>query len=111
MVGLRNVSKICLFLYLLFPSSAEQLSDYETTDRLVEIEQEDWIELRDMYRQGWPKKNIATYYLLNNFIGWVKKEPNLKNLYVYSLNDEWGDGTFTVIVSSEKGGRKVKAIL
>ncbi|XP_037032028.1 uncharacterized protein LOC119071268 [Bradysia coprophila] len=89
--------KICLFLYLILLTSAVNLLDYEMTDKLVEIDKNDWVELRDLYRTAWPERNIISYYILDNFIGWVKQEPNFKHLHVYSLNGDWSDGTFIVI--------------
>lgn len=89
--------KICLFLCLLLPmSSTVNLSDY--MDK-VEMNERDWINLRDLYRTEWPKKNIVSYYILDNFISWVKQEPDFKHLHVYSLNGDWRDGTFALIVS------------
>lgn len=69
------------------------------TEKLVSIEKNDWIELRNLYRSDW-QKNILTYYTIDNFIRWVQLEPDYKHLQIYSLNDDWRhDGTFIIIVS------------
>lgn len=77
------------------------LPDYKAENKLVEVYENDWIDLRNLYRAQWPK-NIVTYYILDNFIGWVKQQPGFKHLHVYSLNGDWTDGTFALIVSDNK---------
>lgn len=67
-------------------------------DKICEISPEKWAELRDLFQPDWPK-NIYAYNLLQNYIHWVEKDPNIKNLKVYSLNGDWSDGTFVVVVS------------
>lgn len=68
------------------------------TDKLVEVDRKEWIDLRDLYQQDWPKYMIG-YYTLNNFISWIKQDPDIKNVHLYSLNGDCTDGTFVVIVS------------
>lgn len=64
----------------------------------MEIDRNDWIELRKLYQQDWPRHMIG-YYTLSNFMRWVEQEPDIKNVHIYSLNGDWTDGTFVVIVS------------
>lgn len=76
-----------------------QTEDVES-DKLVEIPQYSLIKLRNMYKVNWPK-NITAYYLIENYMEWLEKVNNMKNLHIYSLNGEWRkDGTFVIIVSS-----------
>jgi sRNA-binding regulator protein Hfq len=65
-------------------------------DKIFEIPPTDWPELRDIYLPEWPK-NIYAYNLLDNYLNWIKRDPKIKNLKVYSLNGDWRDGTFVVI--------------
>lgn len=67
-------------------------------DKICEIPAEKWAELRDLFLPNWPR-NIYAYNLLENYIRWLAKDPNIKNLKMYSLNDDWSDGTFVVVVS------------
>lgn len=69
------------------------------TDKLVEIPVNEWLELRDLYLDNWPE-NMNGYYTMDNFINWVIRKPDIKHLWVYSLNGDWSDGTFIVVVLS-----------
>lgn len=67
-------------------------------DKLVEIASENWPALRDLYDVTDPN----TYYghcTVENYIQWLKKEPLDKDYSVYSLNGEWSDGTYLIVVS------------
>lgn len=68
------------------------------TDQIVEVERENWTNLRNFFLKDWPN-NVVGYYTIDNFIKWTEKEPNTKNLHIYSLNGDWTDGTFAVIVN------------
>ncbi|XP_055375841.1 uncharacterized protein LOC129608383 [Condylostylus longicornis] len=65
-------------------------------DQLVEIEQNDWPILRDLYKIEWPKHHIA-FNIIQNYINWFQKDPNVKYIKVYSLNGDWSDGTFVIV--------------
>lgn len=68
-------------------------------DKLVEVPQYSLIKLRNMFKANWPK-NITAYYLIENYMEWLEKVNNMKNLKIYSLNGDWRkDGTFVIIVS------------
>lgn len=67
-------------------------------EKICEIPVEKWTELRDLFLPDWPK-NIYAFNLLENYINWIKKDPNIKNLKIYSLSGDWSDGTFVVVVS------------
>ena len=67
-------------------------------NKLVEISRSDLPKLQDLYLRDWPE-NIIGFYTLNNFIIWSNIDPNIKNLSFYSLNGEWNDGTFLIVVS------------
>lgn len=66
-------------------------------NRLVEIPVEDWSKLRDLYVDR--KLESNSFWLIQNFINWLNKDPSLKNsLKFYSLNGDWSDGTFIIQV-------------
>lgn len=68
-------------------------------DKICEVPPTQWVELRDMFAADWPR-NIYAYNLLENYLQWRERDPKIKNLKVYSLNGDWSDGTFVVVVSS-----------
>ncbi|XP_037958872.1 uncharacterized protein LOC119688263 [Teleopsis dalmanni] len=54
-------------------------------------------ELRNLYLKEWPN-NCVGYYCLNNFISWLERDPEIKNLHIYTLNNDWrSDGLFLVV--------------
>jgi len=63
---------------------------------LVEIPPRDWNILLDLYSE---KRSEPTgYNTINNFIQWIKKEPDME-LKCFSLDGEWlSDGTFIIMV-------------
>lgn len=74
--------------------------DSHAGDKLVEVPQYSLIKFRNMFKTNWPSHIIA-YYLIENYMEWLEKVNNIKNLKVYSLNGEWRkDGTFVIIVST-----------
>lgn len=67
-------------------------------DKLVEIPQYSLIKLRNLFKANWPA-HISAYYLIDNYMTWLERVNNIKNLKIYSLNGEWRkDGTFVIIV-------------
>ncbi|XP_037709140.1 uncharacterized protein LOC119546722 isoform X2 [Drosophila subpulchrella] len=63
---------------------------------LIEIPRSDWTRLRDLYvnKDTDPHGHLC----INNFIKWVKKDPDLKVTFL-SLNGDWqNDGTFVLTV-------------
>lgn len=70
------------------------------TNFLVEIPVEDWAELRDMYTDNWPS-NYSTYFAIDNGIRLKMQDPVMykKEIQIYSLNGDWNDGTFIMVVS------------
>lgn len=71
----------------------------EVEDKLVEVPQYSLIKLRNLYKANWPK-HITAYYLIENYMEWLEKVNNIKNLKIYCLNGDWRkDGTFVIIVS------------
>uniref|UniRef100_A0A182MZ90 N-acetyltransferase domain-containing protein n=1 Tax=Anopheles dirus TaxID=7168 RepID=A0A182MZ90_9DIPT len=74
----------------LSPSAMEE-------DRLVEIPRCDWGEWRDLYKQDWPRHELA-YNTVQNYIDWSKRDTKIKDLALYSLNGTWREnGTFVII--------------
>lgn len=67
-------------------------------DILVEIPSEDWCKLRDLYSVDDPKTYLA-HCTVDNYIRYLEREPNGKDWHIYSLNGDWSDGTYILIVS------------
>lgn len=75
-------------------SVCERLKMFE---KLVEIERENWLKLRDLYSAQDPNTFLG-YCSVDNYIRWFEKDPNIQNVVFYCLNDDWSDGTFVAIV-------------
>ncbi|XP_050082228.1 uncharacterized protein LOC126569291 [Anopheles aquasalis] len=67
-------------------------------DVLVPIPPGAWKQLRDLYRQDWPRHEIA-YHTVHNYIYWTEHDPHItRTLIVYSLNGSWWqNGTYIII--------------
>lgn len=70
-------------------------------DRLVKVPRADWPTLRDLYRHEWPK-HFQGYQNVNAFIRWTRQRPDITDLNLYSLNGDWSDGTFVIVVSKDQ---------
>lgn len=68
------------------------------SDKLVAIESEHWAALRDIYSADNPH-TIYSHCTVENYIQWREKEPHAVDWTFYSLNGEWGDGTYALVVS------------
>ncbi|ETN64906.1 hypothetical protein AND_003338 [Anopheles darlingi] len=67
------------------------------TDRLTIIPANDWAQLRDLYLKNWPEHHVA-YTTIDNYVRWYGKDPAIKNLIIYCLNESWReDGTYLVV--------------
>lgn len=66
-------------------------------DEIFEIPCDELPSLRDLFLQNWPE-NMIGYYTIDNYIRWLTNDPNIRNLKIYSLNNDFRDGTFVVIV-------------
>ncbi|XP_058060973.1 uncharacterized protein LOC131211497 isoform X1 [Anopheles bellator] len=68
------------------------------SDILVPIPSTAWEQLRDLYRQDWPRHEIA-YYTIQNYIRWTERDPHTSTtLIVYSLNGSWWEtGTYIIV--------------
>lgn len=66
-------------------------------NRSVKIECKDWASLRALYLPETPE-TVLGLTTISNFIQWNERESPLKNLSIYSLNGDWLDGTFVVVV-------------
>lgn len=66
-------------------------------DRLVEIPVAKWSDLRDLYLRDWPRHMLG-YQTINTFLSWMNQQ-RIDHLSVFSLNDDWSDGTFLCLVS------------
>lgn len=68
-------------------------------NRLVEINQKDLKNLQNLY-----ETNLTSYigYLtIENYIRWFENDPDLNDVKFYSLNGNFSDGTFVVIVRGQ----------
>ncbi|XP_053673040.1 uncharacterized protein LOC128723336 [Anopheles nili] len=67
-------------------------------DSLVRIPTNAWDQLRDLYKEDWPRHEIA-YNNVHNYIRWIEREPQISaTLIVCSLNDSWREnGTYIII--------------
>lgn len=63
----------------------------------------EWPKLRDLFLIEWPK-HIVPYSLLQNYINWSVKVAEYveKNVEIYSLDSDWKDGTFYLVVRYSK---------
>lgn len=63
------------------------------------ISYDKWPELRDLFRQDWPK-NCLPYHLIQNYLDWRTKDPDFveNNIELNCLNGDWSDGTFYALV-------------
>lgn len=80
-------------------TNGHHADDTFAEDKLIEVPQYSLIKFRNMFKANWPE-HITAYYLIENYMEWLEKVNNMKNLKIYSLNGEWRkDGTFVIIVS------------
>lgn len=68
-------------------------------NKLVKIESEEWGNLKAIYSPETPE-TILGLSTISNYIRWNKKCPQIDNLAIYSLNGNWSDGLFVVVVCS-----------
>lgn len=66
-------------------------------NRAVEIDCEKWIDLKALYLPE-STETILGLSTISNYIKWNEKQSPIPNLAIYSLNGDWSDGTFVVIV-------------
>lgn len=67
-------------------------------NHLVKIECDEWTSLRQLYLPEMPD-TVLGLTTISNYIRWMEKDRHLDNLAIYSLNGDWSDGTFVVVVS------------
>uniref|UniRef100_A0A182T8E3 N-acetyltransferase domain-containing protein n=1 Tax=Anopheles maculatus TaxID=74869 RepID=A0A182T8E3_9DIPT len=70
----------------------------QNSDTLVRIPASAWEQLRDLYRQDWPRHEIA-FNNVQNYVRWIERDPHISaTLIVYSLNGNWRqNGTYVII--------------
>lgn len=67
-------------------------------DELIEIPRASLLELKDLFLVEWPKY-VTANYTLDNYINWIKKDTEVQDYQIFSLNESWRDnGTFIIIV-------------
>jgi hypothetical protein len=70
------------------------------SDKLTEIQRDDWEQLRDMFQEHWPEHRVG-YFILDNYIQWSNKNVDFEDLEIWSLNDSWRtNGTYIIMVST-----------
>ncbi len=68
-------------------------------NQLVKIDSENWEQLKSIYLPETPE-TILGLSTIKNYIRWKRNDPQIDNNFViYSLNGDWTDGTFAVVVS------------
>lgn len=67
-------------------------------NRLVEIKSEQWESLKSLYLPETPE-TILGLSTISNYARWIQQDRHIDNLAIYSLNGDWSDGTFVVVVS------------
>lgn len=67
-------------------------------NRLVKIETEKWTSLKSLYLPE-TAETILGLTTISNYIRWMQQDRHIDNLAIYSLNGDWSDGTFVVVVS------------
>lgn len=67
-------------------------------NRAIKIEYQDWPKLRKLYLPERPE-TILGLCTLSNYIRWHEKQSSIESLAIYSLNGDWSDGTFVVVVT------------
>lgn len=67
-------------------------------DRLVEIDQKDWQNLKNLYKPDGSKSYIA-FTAIDNYIRWFQQNPSFKTIKFFCLNGDFSDGTFVVTVN------------
>lgn len=55
--------------------------------RLETIDLQILLQYQASYTEQWPKY-CAEFYCLDNFIGFLQKEPHMKNLKAYTLSEQ-----------------------
>lgn len=63
-------------------------------DQKIEIDSEDWPKLCALYQSNTDPAKTT----IDNYIRWINEESKIDNLVIYSLNNDWSDGTFVVVV-------------
>lgn len=58
--------------------------------QIVSITTTEWTALRDVYRKDWPK-NSYSYYALENYIRWSRRDPELckREVSIWSIDNNW----------------------
>lgn len=66
-------------------------------DKLVEIPLKQLENLKEKYQENWPS-NLVPYYTIQNYINWFEKVSSLPKIKFYSLNGDFRDGTYLIVV-------------
>ncbi|CAD6998150.1 unnamed protein product [Ceratitis capitata] len=62
------------------------------SEYMVAIPTDQWPALRNVYRQNWPK-DAYTYFMLNNYINWARRDPELckREVRILSVDNDWSE--------------------
>ena len=66
-------------------------------DRLETISLGNWAKLRDCYLIDWPR-HCVPFYTIGNYIRWSSQGADIDDVRILSLNGDFSDGTFILIV-------------
>lgn len=72
-----------------------------SSDRLVEIELSDLKKLREIYMKDWPEYSNGLNIprgVISNYVHWIEQDPAFRGVKIYTLNGDWTDGTFMLLV-------------
>jgi hypothetical protein len=68
------------------------------SNKLTEIPQNELCNMKNMFKNDWPK-HVMPYYLIENYELWFKKFKRNENVKIFTLNNDWKKfGTFVIIV-------------
>lgn len=68
------------------------------TDKLVVIEPKDLPSLKVLYEKD-ESNGVLASMAIDNYIQWIKQDPNVTDINFLCLNGDFSDGTFVVIAS------------
>lgn len=70
------------------------------TDHVVEIQHNDWTNLKKLYTPDGLKNFSIAYMAIENYIRWVEQSPDeSEHIKFFCLNGDFSDGTFVITVS------------
>ncbi|XP_063695730.1 uncharacterized protein LOC134827107 [Culicoides brevitarsis] len=65
-------------------------------DRIEALTPNFWPKLRELFTRDWPENQIG-YFIVDDYIKWLKSDFYMKNVKLLTLNGDFSDGTFVVV--------------